>query len=352
MKLKDRLKTFAGKIAAWFRRKKNISGEQNQKQEKQWKYNSSNPRVKIAQDIVTQLKGKNLEHLLLQDYELPMDLLLSEYMTADDDERTRRMLVDLLYDMLDYLKTPGHLKLRLTYQNTREAGRGKGRSGEYKCGNGERVITLMGKKGYRMYNLYAILCHELSHYFMEYYGLSIEDEELNEVRTDITANLIGFSGIMEKGYREIVEVQPTFNGTTTWTQKIGYISDTDCGEIRQYILALRDRNKMKEKERELRDKAAADLEQHIELARMLKDQLYIISPGADRNIKFESPERFQEFQKALMEYESRDLNRELERFEEAAAKLSHKHIVSADREVQRLCEDMLRWSRNFQGIEV
>lgn len=81
----------------------------------------------------------------------------------------------------------------------------------------------------------AILCHECTHFFMQYNNLNWNDTELNERRTDIIACLIGFSKALSSGYeeREIINYKLGYNEIRH--VMIGYISDKECKDLVDYL---------------------------------------------------------------------------------------------------------------------
>lgn len=101
--------------------------------------------------------------------------------------------------------------------------------------DGRKTITVRIKPFYSGENVIAILCHEVTHYFMEHYRLDLINTSLNEQRTDIAANLIGFNIIMILGYREIRKVTESWNARIIKRHRIGYITESDCRDIGYFL---------------------------------------------------------------------------------------------------------------------
>jgi len=90
----------------------------------------------------------------------------------------------------------------------------------------------------------AVMAHELSHILL--YSL-MHPQKLNEWYTDLTAMVLGFSNIMEKG-RKVTKVTTTSMGTETQTSTFGYLSDEHFDFARDKMNSiLQERRAIKEK---------------------------------------------------------------------------------------------------------
>jgi len=225
------------------------------------------------------------------------------------------------------------------------------RVGEYSNNAQNRTIALNIGIGYTPENVLAILCHECTHYFMETHLLNWEDADLNEQRTDVMANLIGFNQIMIDGYTGVSviteEGQESFvNYQKTTSRKIGYISDDDCRILKELLPYFASKVKQARESHTRLIEVLVKLNRQIETASILEQQLSAIDI---KNATIADHEALLEFQKCLCEYESRDMKAEINRFVEISESKNLDLIEQAIQKADALCIDMLRWCKVFQG---
>jgi len=107
-------------------------------------------------------------------------------------------------------------------------------------------INVKVSSNYKRYpdTFMLIMAHELSHIVLHslWHG-----EKNNEIYTDLTTMILGFSSVMENG-RKVVETREKFMSTETLTTTYGYLSDENfdyafdrIGQIRQKNIDLKER---------------------------------------------------------------------------------------------------------------
>ena len=162
---------------------------------------------------------------------------------------------------------------------------------------------------YEPNNAVAILCHECTHYFMEYNRLNWNDTSLNEQRTDIVANLLGFSRIMSAGYKAgIKDINISGNVETTTKYKLGYITNEDCEDVGEFLEWFREQLREKQNtEREISG-IMEKISKYIETAKTLAEQLEYIDLT---KINAGTPERVAKIQGVLLEKGNRNISAEI-----------------------------------------
>lgn len=110
-------------------------------------------------------------------------------------------------------------------------------AGTYEQFPENKQINLIVDKHSTPWNLSAVLCHEIAHYYADIYGLSEINSYDNERRTDALTVFLGFSPYILRGYR-ITRFQFTdivLNKKRTGMKKLGYIPVHELEYIRRYI---------------------------------------------------------------------------------------------------------------------
>lgn len=291
------------------------------------------PVLAIAEGTCDFFVSKGLERFLMKDY-VESGIFFSEW-NLFDKEGTQNKLYIEMRDMMSFLELPLFSRLIVEYnsnESSTEAGSYQ-RNYDY-----DRVIKINIRPYYSPYHIFAILCHECTHYFMEYNKLNWKDTELNEQRTDVIANLVGFNKVMLKGYREILTRQ-TANEKTT--HKIGYITDKDCMDLAKFLKQRR-KQIMQEKNKNQRlSELKRDIAKHIEAAKILSQQLEFFD---FKQLKADTPERLAEFQKVIMEIEARNISAEINKYERRLnKKMNFAELEENKVLLERLCTDLVQW---------
>ena len=297
------------------------------------------PVLTIAEGASVILANKGLERFLMRDYRLP------------DKRITDDNLHEVLVDILRFLELPDIVALIVKSDSDKTSDAdGKTQAGSYSRNpKSYRTICINTQSAYRMSNIIAILCHECTHYFMEYHKLNWNDTELNEQRTDVVANLIGFSKIMTDGYREFKEFKRDMNGTTTITHKIGYITSEDCEDLKRFLEHKRQELKTKAEQERVIGNLKNEFTKHLETAETLIQQLELIDLS---KLNASTPEQAMNMQRVLMEKESRNISFELKRFRECLTN-RFKSIAQAEKDNHMLyefCTELSHWIRILQGF--
>jgi hypothetical protein len=102
----------------------------------------------------------------------------------------------------------------------------------------------------------SVMAHELSHVFL--YSIGHKERD-NEIYTDLTAMMLGFSDIIKRGRRVTKVISEDYDSRTTRTTTYGYLSDKQFRTVYKEIIWLLERNlfekeKVKKKVRKLRQK--------------------------------------------------------------------------------------------------
>ena len=295
------------------------------------------PILAIAEGTCDFLAQKGLEHFLLKDY-VASGFFFSNWDFLDKEETQNKLYVEMR-DMLSFLELPQFIRIIVEYNSENN-----GQAGSYQKNDSyDRIIKVNIKPFYSRYHVFAILCHECTHYFMEYHKLNWNDTELNEQKTDVIANLIGFNNIMLKGYREI-SIKKDDNTTT---HKIGYITDQDCMDLSKFIKKRRQQIMKNEAKKKSLLNLRLDIEKSIEVAKTLALHLTIIDLT---KLKAETPEQFAEIQKIIMDMETHDISVEIKKYEEfLTKKMNLEQLLKTRDALERLCTKLVTWQAILQG---
>lgn len=318
----------------------------NQKEPNERTTLSSNDEqaLTIAEVEIELLDKKGFCKLLEYDYVPPVELTARD---LRDSDKTRDKLITVLFGITEYLGLPSHVDLFIEYDDGQKSF-GSTQAGSYRSTYEKKEIHLRIHKNYKPANIMAILCHECTHYFMEYKHLNWQDTKLNEVRTDVTANLIGFNRIMEIGYKPIETIDDYGSGhQIRHTQRVGYITAESCVEIGMLLQQYR-KNKIQSAKDALLLEAE---EEHLAASiKSANDLIFQLKSMDHRNLSVHSQEGLLRVQQAFMEYESRDIEREI--FDCAAMLNSGKdlqQLQKAGKNIEAICTDMLNWISAFQS---
>ena len=300
---------------------------------KEDKADNFTPVLAIAEGTCDLFVSKGLERFLLKDY-IESGIFFSSWNLFDKEETQNKLYIEIL-DMMSFLELPLFSRLVVEYSSSDSSTE----AGSYQSNLAyDRVIKINIKPYYDPYHVFAILCHECTHYFMEYHKLNWEDTELNEQRTDVIANLIGFNKAMLRGYREILIRQI---GNTRTTHKIGYITDRDCIDLAKFLKQRR-KQIMKDKNNEERfSELKRDIEKYIETAKILSQQLKFFDL---KKLKADTPECFTKFQKVIMEMEVRNIPAEISKYEhQLNKKMNFTELEKIKVLLESLCTDLVQW---------
>ncbi|MFC1461513.1 hypothetical protein ACFLQR_03220 [Verrucomicrobiota bacterium] len=96
--------------------------------------------------------------------------------------------------------------------------------GLYKVTKGtQREIQLTKKFRFRFKHVLAVLVHESMHNYLDDKGVRQENNDQNEILTDVAAAYFGLGQAILKGYQPIVWTSDEWWGSTTHLRTIGYV---------------------------------------------------------------------------------------------------------------------------------
>ena len=291
------------------------------------------PILSIAEGACEVIKQKGLENFLLKEYEADARFLSSA--RYYDEASIRNDIGSALCSMLGFLGLSPVVNFVVECVGDSE----DNLAGQYSSGAYNKTITIKFRKYYSPVNILAILSHECTHYFMEHHKLNWNDTELNEQRTDVIANLIGFNAIMRRGYRSV-------NTPDGFTHKIGYITSEDCNDIGQFL---------KHQRKVISDKLAAEklisnlkqeIKKNLEAAKSLLRLLDYIDIS---EINTNSEQDIYTIQQILLEKESRNIQAEIQHHEDRLLdNINTAQLTLESQEINKLCIKLLSWLSTLQ----
>lgn len=191
----------------------------------------------ILDDLCNKLKSCNAEYILnKRDFKLDRKyhnaIKPGKYITEYVEEMASEILAHIgIKEKIDVV---------VLYDNVDRFSSVKEKAGYYRSNGKNRDIHIVVKKDYKCSDVAAILCHEISHLYMEIMNIVYADKSKNEEATDVIAIMLGFGKIMIDGYYEHqYEEELGIGLTKIHKSKIGYISSTDCKIIYALVKELR-----------------------------------------------------------------------------------------------------------------
>lgn len=299
------------------------------------------PIIILAEGICERLLGTKFEDLLLTDFNSQYSFTYADFGSRENICNKLNLIMN---DIFRYLNLPPLVKLEVIHDyNDNDKN-----MGFFTTSSTKKTITIKIGRYYGPSNIIAVLCHECTHYFMEYYGFNCCDEEINERRTDVFSNLIGFSKLMEEGYEEIEITEGSGSYSKRKLYKIGYISADNCRAIRRHLLSQRIRINENRKKQLRTSEIKNELRKNYETAEILYKQLQSMDFN-NQGISFD-PKIVEKIQYALYEYEGRNIDSEIKEIKNV---LDNEQRLSYIREkklsAEKLCADLIRWAAIFQG---
>ena len=293
---------------------------------------SYEPVIIMADGIVSVLENKGLSDFLRKSFVPKTSFTMADF---KDRKLMEEKTQQVFREILRYLELPPfYVRLSVSYDDNHDEQKANKKAGEYQNTPQQRIITLYFKKYYTPDIVLAILCHECTHYFMEAHFLNWKDTSLNEQRTDVTANLIGFNKIMTLGYGYSVDY------------KIGYILQEDCEMLGRYLKDYQIKHHENiEKDAVLREKKD-NIKRLLDTANTFEQQLDILDL---KTITVTDQSMLSLIQESLYEYENRDLVDEIEQFRKKAESDNVDELNIVITGLETLCEDMIRWYSAFQA---
>lgn len=305
-------------------------------------YADSNLALTIAEGELPLLEQKGLQKYLMQDYTAPH----LSYNALRDINHAQASMIPIFADIMKYLNLPPFIKFHIELERE-QSPLSKSQAGVYKSSLNDKEICLTLSKSSTPDTLLAALCHECTHYFMTHHDLNWQDETLNEVRTDVTANLIGFSNLLQHGYKKTASVEHEAEHQITYTHKIGYISADDCQKIREFLLQYRRKIDIASKFQHELDDEKKQLVTAIQGIAELSSQLKYLNM---KEIPIQTSNQLSAVQQALMDYESIDFERELQKYKTAFESCQNlQQLKKYNENAHNLCSQMLKWCSILQA---
>lgn len=310
------------------------------------------PVIVMAKGIYKALLDKGLEGFLLSSFCVKTELTSEDFRNRDVREEK---INQVACEISQYLKLPAIGPIYISFDKERNTSSPYGKTsstvGEYRNNSNSRHISLNIGSGFTPENVLAILCHEYTHYFMEFHSLNWTDTELNEQRTDVMANMIGFNRIMIAGYAGVSVIvderqQDFVNYQKVNSRRIGYISEDDCKVIGKHLMVFATQIKDLHETRNRLVENRTALNRQIVAAKALLLQLSAIDV---KNQRITDTSKISEIQKCLYEYESRSIEAEISHYTEICESNDLVRIEQAIHDIDTLCVEMLHWCSVFQG---
>lgn len=326
--------------------------------------------------LIEQLKGIKMDYLLLSDF-----VIKPEYVVKQKDIFNRNILERSLnlitLSIFSRLKLPPFYSLEIIYEGLDSNVR---IGGMYTKNGYNNIIKIVVKKQSTFETLTAALCHECVHYFVDYNHFREPDFD-NEIKTDVLTNLIGFNKICIKGYGYVyytesgtgaqkkvitykkkpwyikvnskgqIRSNPAWTGQTHKSGRVGYLTVKECQLIGQYLNDYRRQHQGDEYTSASINKAKEELRNEIQLAKDLYGRLEMIDPRRIPNENIKSARQVQRLNQAIIEYDSFDLEKTLEKHISNTESDNITVIRSSIQEVKKINTKILGWSNSFQGIE-
>lgn len=296
--------------------------------------------IVYAEGIAEQLENKGLGQFLMQDCLINMQFPKKLMKNPQALEHKLKMIQQ---SVLEYLLLPQTVLLQVKVIDSSKFREGSysEKTAEYSSQPHIKIITLYIQEYYKPNQIVAVLCHELSHYFMEYHKLNWGDASLNEQRTDVVANLIGFNRQMREGYGTQISQKQEGSLIKRTTYRIGYITQEDCADLRVFLRQYRKQTVKKQSRVERENRIRREYIQRLTAAKDLVDQVDVINIPHKRDASREQIERIQH---VLCEIESRDLHRELARFLGLTDNYkTEEELIQASKDLDNFCTELLHW---------
>ena len=294
------------------------------------------------------LEVKGLDEYVFREYS-PGSFVLGG-VTPYKDMQLESSLNAIAKDMLSYLRLPPLVNvevIRLTNEQTTT------RAGEYqKIDFALKIIRIIVKPDYKMRNVLATLCHECTHYFMEVKGLNIKDQARNEIRTDLLANMLGFSKFLQDGYEKIVTEKRDGTLVQTHTTKIGYITADECRETDRYMGLIRKKIFAVQEDVQKLEEVRTRADESLVVARQLFDQLELIDVMRIDYSSLDS-EKMKRIQTEYAEYERVKESNRLGKIEQSIQNAqAESELQAMSKELEELSTKFATWAIVFQGKDI
>ena len=267
------------------------------------------------------LKERGMQWLMLQDYSFRTTISKPGSIPL---EETQQQLQSALTEILSHVHIMPDVRLEVT--NNPADLSGPDRAGEYSY---NKVVRVLVSASHTAEGLLEVLCHETTHYIMHVKNLSlpVQDNDMTEGLTEVTACLLGFSEAMI---------------ASDSTRNPPYLNKPEFQKVRKLLLERR-AVLQKKKDRAAELKAAREqLRKNLASARTMMEQTRAMmavnkTPSARRMSKAS----FKRLQHAMLSLENGSYAETLAHAE-AALKRGPDDVHKADEQVLNICGDLFR----------
>lgn len=159
----------------------------------------------------------------------------------------------LVYDILQTIGVPhDNFSVAVNLDKTPRFSESKGTAGLYTESKDSRKIEINLKECYSLNEVVAIICHECSHAFLNYYHVKLPDTAENEVLTDTCAIYLGFAQYLLAGYKPVKRIASVTHTSTQSTAKIqssfiGYLNLSQLEYVCKVLRKIKKKNKKLQK---------------------------------------------------------------------------------------------------------
>ena len=196
------------------------------------------------------LKERGMQWLMLQDYSFRTTISKPGSIPL---EETQQQLQSALTEILSHVHIMPDVRLEVT--NNPADLSGPDRAGEYSY---NKVVRVLVSASHTAEGLLEVLCHETTHYIMHVKNLSlpVQDNDMTEGLTEVTACLLGFSEAMI---------------ASDSTRNPPYLNKPEFQKVRKLLLERRAVLQKKDRAAELKA-ATEQLRKNLASARTMMEQ--------------------------------------------------------------------------------
>ena len=267
------------------------------------------------------LKERGMQWLMLQDYSFRTTISKPGFIPL---EETQQQLQSALTEILSHVHIMPDVRLEVT--NNPADLSGPDRAGEYSY---NKVVRVLVSASHTAEGLLEVLCHETTHYIMHVKNLSlpVQDNDMTEGLTEVTACLLGFSEAMI---------------ASDSTRNPPYLNKPEFQKVRKLLLERR-AVLQKQKDRAAELKAAREqLRKNLASARTMMEQTSaMMAVNKTPTSRRMSKASFKRLQHAMLSLENGSYAETLAHAE-AALKRGPDDVHKADEQVLNICGDLFR----------
>ncbi len=267
------------------------------------------------------LKERGMQWLMLQDYSFRTTISKPGFIPL---EETQQQLQSALTEILSHVHIMPDVRLEVT--NNPADLSGPDRAGEYSY---NKVVRVLVSASHTAEGLLEVLCHETTHYIMHVKNLSlpVQDNDMTEGLTEVTACLLGFSEAMI---------------ASDSTRNPPYLNKPEFQKVRKLLLERR-AVLQKKKDRAAELKAAREqLRKNLASARTMMEQTSaMMAVNKTPTSRRMSKASFKRLQHAMLSLENGSYSEALAHAE-AALKRGPDDVHKADEQVLNICGDLFR----------